>query len=298
MNKKPTISIICPSWNPNKRPLSIFLNSVKKSKYPKKNLETIIIDNGSTDKSVEFVRKKFPWVKIIKLDKNYGYPKAANIGIAKSKGDYIFIANNDIEFEKNCLINLADYLLNNPKTGEVGGRIYDYYKRDKIMGTPLSYNLFTGKFKTSGDYNKPQEAQWISGLCMFPKKLFNSLGGFDDNFFYSGDDLDFSLRLGYKGFKVIYFPEAILWHMGGATINKSDLRNFKAYNLYKSRLRILFKHGFLLEIVAGLLFDIFISLPFKLLIQKRNNILIFAKALVWNLKNLPVNISYLRIKNG
>lgn len=291
MNNNPIISIICPSWNPDKRAFSIFLNSVKKSRYPKNKLETIIIDNGSIDDSISFLKKKFPWVRIIRLKENYGYPKAANIGIAESKGEYIFIANNDIELEKNCLENLISYLLNHPEAGEVGGRIYDYYKRNKIMGTPLSYNLCTGQFKTSGDYNKTQEAVWISGLCMFSKKLFNKLGGFDEDFFYSGDDLDFCLRLGYKGLRVVYFPDAVLWHMGGQTINKPDLSNFKIYNIHKSRLRILFKHGFVWEIIAGLLFEVLVSIPFKLLIQRTNNIPIFFKALVWNLRNFPVNIS-------
>ena len=105
----PKVSIVFSNFNGGKEPLEC-LASIKKLNYPKNKIETIIIDNGSKDKSPEKIAGKFPEVNLIKLKKDIGLPASLNLGIKKSAGKYIFIANDDIIFEKSSIKNMVHFL--------------------------------------------------------------------------------------------------------------------------------------------------------------------------------------------
>src|SRR4030042_4827442 len=98
----PMISIIFPNYNGGQNPLEC-LSSIEKLNYPKSKLETIIVDNHSTDESITKIKKQYLWVKIIELKKNLGFAGGINKGIKKANGTYLFITNDDILFEKNSL---------------------------------------------------------------------------------------------------------------------------------------------------------------------------------------------------
>ena len=100
MKSFPSVSIMFPNYNGNKKNLTKLLQSIQKSIYPKQKITVTLVDNGSTDDSVLFIKKNFPWVDIITLSKNYGFAKAINIAVKKSKGEYLFITNNDVVLEK------------------------------------------------------------------------------------------------------------------------------------------------------------------------------------------------------
>lgn len=294
-NNNPSLSIIFPNWNGNKQDLLLLLNSIKQSNYIKNKLEVVMVDNGSTDDSVEFVSQRFPWVKIIKLPKNFGFAKAVNIGIKQSTNEFLFITNNDVRLDKNCLDYLVQFLDNNPWVGVVGGKIYNQKYKKRILSAALSYNFFTGRFTMSKRLNKLQEVDWVAGCGMLcSKALWKKLRGFDEDFFFTGEELDFCLRAQYLGLKNIYYPKAYLWHKGGSTSGRVELFRFKYYEEYKSKLRLIFKHGNFLQMLSAFSLQFFLFTPYRVLILKEGNLMLFIKALIWNLKNLPINISYQR----
>lgn len=288
------LSIVFPNWNGNKSELEPFLWSVKKSFFPKNKLETIMVDNGSTNDCVSFVEKKFPWVKIISLDRNYGFTKAVNIGVKKSSGDCVFVANNDIVLEKNCLHALVSYLKINPNVGVVGGKILDLQNTKKLMCGALNYNYLTGSFGFKPNHDQTQDVDWVAG-CGFctPKKVFNKLGGLDEGFFFASEELDFCLRAKYSKFSVVYHPKAVLWHKSGATIYRREYKDFFNLEIQKSKFRLILKHHKKHEILIALFLQLFIILPIKVVTGK-SSLSSTIRAFIQDLKNLPENISHLR----
>src|SRR3989344_4230145 len=110
----PRLSLVVLNWN-GKQHLETCFNSIKDQSY--KDFETLLVDNGSNDGSVEFVREKFPWVRIVALPKNVGFARGNNAGIKEAKGDYILTLNNDTKLEKDCLKNLVSVVEKNKNIG-------------------------------------------------------------------------------------------------------------------------------------------------------------------------------------
>lgn len=287
----PKLSIIFPNYDGDKTYLKTLLKSIMGSNYTKAKIETVMADNGSTNDSVAFVKKSFPWVKIITLKENMGFAKAVNIGVKKSNGTYIFITNNDIKLEKDCLKNLVKFLLTNPKVGVVGAKVNDYKNRSKISSSALAYSFLTGSFVMSKKTHRTQEADWVIGcsLCT-SKKLWQKLGGFDEGFFFTGEELDFCLRVKYAGLKIVYLPKALLWHVGGLTINRPQLQKLKYFEVYKSKFRLIFKHANILQVISALILQFLVFTPYKTLILREKSFTLMIRALIWNFKNLPVRI--------
>jgi GT2 family glycosyltransferase len=103
------VSILIVNWN-GKNLLEDCLKSIQHQNYPQNQIEIILIDNGSTDGSYEFIREKFPHVKIIRLKKNYGFPKASNFGIKAAKCKYIGLVNNDVILNRNWIAKLVEIM--------------------------------------------------------------------------------------------------------------------------------------------------------------------------------------------
>ena len=289
-SKFPKVSIIFPNLNGNKGLLSALFSSIEKSSYPKDKIETIMIDNNSTDDSVKFVEKKFHNFKLIKLKKNQGFAKAVNIGAKRSSGKYLFVTNNDVELEKNCIKNLVQFLVHNPKVGVVGARVNDYKNRSQIACSALAYSFFTGNFVMSAKFDQIQNSDWVIGCSMCTSRsLWKKLSGFDEKFFFSGEELDFCLRAKYLGYKIIYNPKALLWHVGSATSKKRTYTPH-SFEIYKSKLRIILKHGSRSEILIAFFIQFLIFLPYRTLLMHDKSIFPLIKASIWNIKHLPKNL--------
>src|SRR3990170_8146316 len=125
MKALPLCSIVALNYN-GKEHLEECFNSIREMNYPKSRYELIMVDNGSKDNSVNFARKKFPWVKILKLDKNYGFAEGNNRGMEVARGKYVIILNNDTKVDKNFLLELVKVAENNKKIAACGAKILDY----------------------------------------------------------------------------------------------------------------------------------------------------------------------------
>ena len=300
MKQYPIVSIVFPNYNGGRQSLEC-VASIAKLSYSQNKLEVIVVDNNSTDGSVEKILKlktKNLKLKIIRNKKNEGFAKAVNRGVKISSGNYLFITNNDVVLERNCLENLLLFLLDHQDVGVVGAITYDRNKLTILHPAPR-YNFYFGVFYDSKDTNTTQEADWIpgSGLCT-SRILWEKLGGFDEGFFFTYEDLDFCLRAKKLGYKIIYYPKAILWHSDGATINRPEFVFFKYYQGYSGKLRLLLKHANFLQITSSIFLQIVIFLPYRTLILKEKSAIPFFKSFIWNAMHLRDTIAKRREVNA
>lgn len=217
-------SVIIPNWN-GKHLLNICLSSLQKQKL--KNFETIVMDNGSTDGSADYIKKYFPKVRVIRLDKNYGFTRAVNVGIKESKSDYLILLNNDTQADKYYLEFLVKAATNHQEVSFVAAKMLNFYKRniidssgDAVDVVGHSYNIGFGE-KDSPKFNK---AGYIflatAGGSLFKKEIFLKVGYFDEDYHTYMEDVDLCLRAQLMGFKGWYEPKAILYHIRKATSSK------------------------------------------------------------------------------
>jgi len=213
------------------------------------NLEIILIDNGSTDNSKEFVSKEFPNIKIITNNTNLGFGKANNQGINKAKGEYVLLLNTDTFVEPGAIQNLLRFAKTLTKPCFIGGKLFNENGTSQPSCGPF-YHLLTvfQMLFLKGDKigltrfspQKTVETDWVSGACLLGKKLdFEKVGMFDENIFMYMDEIDFLYRAKQKGFKVIFYPEAHFIHLGSAS---SEGNRDPVLNIYRGLVYFYYKH--------------------------------------------------------
>ncbi len=231
-NKK--ISIIICAYN-EKKFIKDCLENLKDS-Y--ENLEVIVKDNGSTDGSSDLIKKDFPWVNVIVGD-NAGLSKGYNLAVKEASGDYYLFLGMDARPSKGSLEYLVNYMEENPKVGlatlklvlEDGSMDTDCHR---AFPTPLNAimkfsglgkvfpgsKFFNGFFLPGEDLTKPHEIDHCISHFMFVRKeAYESVGGFDEDYFLWGEDIDFCYRLKVlKGWKIMYLPEFTCFHWKGGAI--------------------------------------------------------------------------------
>lgn len=219
------VSVIIPNYN-GLDFLKICLPSLKRQTF--KNLEIILIDNGSSDESLKFVKKDFPEVIYIKLTKNLGFSKAVNLGIKKSKGKYIVLLNNDTKVDKRCIQFLIEAAINHKDVGFISAKILNFDKKN-LIDNAGDYIDSVGHLYSRGlgqkDGPKFNEGEYIflgtgSGT-LFKKELFEKIGFFDEDFFFYMEDADLSFRAQLAGFKGWFEPKAIIYHKRAGSASKN-----------------------------------------------------------------------------
>jgi len=270
---KPRVSIIIPHWN-NTDILSDCLESITLTSYL--DLETIVVDNASTDDSVEWVRSNYPKVKLIENDKNYGYAGGCNIGAEYASGEYLIFLNNDTTQDPNWVSNLVDTISSNSKIAAVQPKVLNYFDKNffdyaggagghmDIYCFPIARGrVFQHQEQDKGQYNDVDKCFWSSGTCFIVKKdLFIQANMFEDSFFAHMEEIDLCWKLQSMGYEVWVDPNALVYHKNALTL---PMYSHKKYYLnHRNSLLMLFgnyslKNAFLigstritLEIVAFL----------------------------------------------
>jgi GT2 family glycosyltransferase len=218
------ISIVIPTYNGYEH-LKTCFDSLQKQTY--KDFLIVLVDNNSSDSSVEFTKINYPDISIIREIKNTGFAKAVNDGIKFSLENenvsFILLLNNDIECNANFLNEmLAGFI--SEEVGSVACKMLNYYDREKIdaagdfikrIGSP--YARGHSEYD-SGQFDTPE---FVFGACggaaMYKKEVFERQGFFDEDFFAYYEDVDFDLRLQLAGYKCYYNPRAICFHKRGGT---------------------------------------------------------------------------------
>jgi len=266
--KYPFCSILIANFN-GKHHLTDCLTSLMKLKYPKDKIEIIIIDNGSTDSSVEFVKNNFPKATILQLNKNYGFAESNNKGIKIAKGDFIIILDNDTKVDEKWLIELVKVALSDKKIGICGSKVLDFNNPQiiqysggylDILGSP--YHRGLGELDKK-KYDKIEEVFYAFGCSMLIKKeILSQLEYFfDPSYFAYFEETDLCWRIKYLGYKVVYVPTSIVLHKSGATSKKmGDLMILYLYRnkiwTFKKNLRMPLKQIILLFVSVRVVFAI------------------------------------------
>ncbi len=191
----------------------------------------IIVDNGSSDGSIGYIKANFSNYTVIENSENLGFSAAVNQGILASTTDYVLLLNNDVVLEENCILNLLNCIEKDDKSFAVASKMLN---ADKItiddVGdeyTLLGWTKKVGNGKPRGMYNDEREIfSACAGASIYRRKVFDTIGYFDENFFAYMEDVDISYRAKIYGYKCIYCPDAVVYHMGSAT-SGSKYNGFK-----------------------------------------------------------------------
>jgi len=225
MNENPLVSVIVLNYNAGELLLNC-IESIKKSAY--KNLEIIVVDNISTDKSQEICKEKYPNIKLIQNDENFGYCEGNNIGIRKARGDFIMILNPDTIVEPNCIKEL---IFAHEKLGEglYQPKILSLNEKNVIQSTGNMIHVFGFGFaRDKGKQNKEnneiiEKVGYASGTCLFTsKKIFDTVGLLDEFLFLYHDDLDLGWRAAQLGINSYYVPKSIIYHVESYSLKWSS----------------------------------------------------------------------------
>ena len=233
MSNLPEVAVVILSWN-GKKFLEQFLPSVSASIYP--NLKIYVADNASTDDTVPFLASNYPKINILKLDKNTGFAGGYNKALVQVKSDYYVLLNQDVEVTKNWIAPVIDLMETDKNIAACQPKIRAYYNKDYFehagaaggrldtWGYPFCYGrIFEYVEKDENQYNSPNEIFWATGACLFIRsELFQSIGGFDEDYFAHMEEIDLCWRLKNIGYKIMYQPASTVFHVGGGSLPKGN----------------------------------------------------------------------------
>jgi N-acetylglucosaminyl-diphospho-decaprenol L-rhamnosyltransferase len=212
--------------------------------------EVIVVDNHSSDGSVEFLQQKFPWVKFICNETNVGYARANNVGWRASSGRFLLFLNPDTIVPEDGLLKMIVALEGHPGVAALGVKMIDgsgTFLQESKRGEPTAWNSFckmsglTSMFPRSkwfaGYYaghisdDRDQEVEILSGACLLAvSEVVRELGGFDERFFMYAEDIDLSHRIRKVGYKNLYYSGTTILHFKGESTVKDQLYVSRFYN--------------------------------------------------------------------
>ncbi|MGC8802884.1 MAG: glycosyltransferase family 2 protein [Bacteroidales bacterium] len=241
-------------------------------------VEIVVADNASTDDSVTLLKKHFPQVRIIQLDRNYGFAEGYNRTLSQVHADYYVILNSDVEVTSGWLEPLLEYLETHPEVAAVMPKIRSWHRRSYFehagaaggfidrFGYPFCRGrIFNTIEADEGQYDETSEVFWVTGACMMIRsKVFHDCHGFDKSFFAHMEEIDLCWRMLWKGHKLYCIPQSTVFHVGGGALPAEN--PFKIYLNFRNNLFLLYKNlpacsllaifiqRFLLDYVAATLF--------------------------------------------
>lgn len=218
----PEISVIVVTWN-GRHHLEACLTAVAAQEGV--SAETIVVDNGSTDGTAEFVRR-FPWVRLVALGDNRGFAGGNNAGAREARGRYLAFLNNDTVADPGWLRSLRAGIDADSGFVLTTSRIVFMHDPSVIDSAGDGFLRAGGAFKRH--HGAPAQVAGDSGevfgvcgaACLLPKAVFDELGGFDEDFFASHEDVDLSYRARLRGYRCRYVADAIVRHHGSATLGR------------------------------------------------------------------------------
>ncbi len=232
--------------------LEMYLPSILHSSAAE--FDIVMIDNASTDESVEYVEDHFPEIRIIGLDKNYGFAEGYNQGLKEVKTKYTVLLNSDVEVTENWLDPLIEFMESNKAYGSVMPKIRSVEDRDSFeyAGAAGGYldrwgypycrgRLFDTVEKDTGQYDDIEDVFWTTGAAMVVRtELFKKLGGFDGGYFAHQEEIDLCWRMHKAGYRLAVVPDSVVYHVGGGTLDYGSTR--KVYLNFRNSLFTIFKN--------------------------------------------------------
>lgn len=245
-------AVVILNWNGEK-----FLNQflpvlLQNTQLP--DVDIYVADNASTDNSLSLLKEKFPTVKTVLLDTNYGFAGGYNKALAQIKADYFVLLNSDVEVTENWLQPLLNYMNENKDVAACQPKIKSFYNRDYFehagasggfidsLGFPFCRGRVVGTAEEDrGQYDTVIEVFWATGACLLIRsELYNQVGGLDDEFFAHMEEIDLCWRLRSRGFRIVCIPQSVVYHVGGGTLHVEHPH--KTYLNFRNNLLMLYKN--------------------------------------------------------
>ncbi|MGQ7944096.1 glycosyltransferase family 2 protein [Flavobacterium sp. WC2509] len=244
------IAVVILNWNGVKL-LEQFLPSVIQFS-PEATI--YVADNASTDESVAFVKNNFPTVKVVQNKINQGFAGGYNDALQHIDAEIYALVNSDIEVTENWLKPILETFDSNPKTAIIQPKILDFKQKDYFeyagaaggfidkFGYPFCRGrIFDTLEKDNRQYNDTTEIFWASGACFFIRsEVYKELKGFDEDFFAHQEEIDLCWRAINRGYSIKYNSESIVYHVGGATLQKANSQ--KTFLNFRNSLLMLTKN--------------------------------------------------------
>ena len=243
-------------------------------------ISIVVADNCSSDNSIEFLQENYPQIRIIQLDKNYGFTGGYNRALAQVEAEYFILLNSDILVPDSWLQPLISFMDNNPQAGICQPKMLTEGRHQQLCIEATGKEDLTGLFKADlsggkyetfeyagacggyvdilgfpfcrgrvlsnveedkGQYDTPSQCFWASGACMVVRSsIWRELGGLDESFFAHMEEIDFCWRAQLAGYQVWAVPQSHVFHVGGGTLPNNSPR--KLFFNYRNNLLMLYKN--------------------------------------------------------
>lgn len=258
-NKRSEVAIVVLNYN-GEEYLESFLPFMTDS-YSKGISKIYVIDNNSTDDSVQYIREWHPEVGVIQLDKNYGFAEGYNRGLSQIDADYFVILNSDVQVTDNWLDPIIELMKRDNSIGVVQPKIMSLEFKDSFeyagaaggMMDVLNYPFCRGRIfdsieKDEQQYEEVTDIFWASGAAMvIQSDLMKNFGGFDGDFFAHQEEIDLCWRLKNAGYRICYSPHSKVYHLGGGTLSYDNPR--KTYLNFRNNFIAGFKNETLSQLI-------------------------------------------------
>lgn len=214
---------------------------------PAGDVEVVVADSASTDGSMELVAERFPAVRRIILEKNYGFTGGYNRALTHLGNEdfrYFVLLNSDVEVPQGWLSPLVEWMDTNPDCGACAPKLHSWQDRDSFeyagaaggLADPLGYTFCRGRVmkkveRDNGQYDGPADVFWATGACLVVRaEAFRMVGGLDERFFAHMEEIDLCWRLQLHGWRICVVSDSLVWHVGGGTLPaQSPLKLFLNY---------------------------------------------------------------------
>jgi GT2 family glycosyltransferase len=286
----PLVSIITINYNQSKYTLEL-LESLRHSEY--KNLEVIVVDNGSVENPENLIMARFPGTNVIVSAKNLGFAGGNNVGIRHAKGKYLFFLNNDCEIDVNAIRPLVRLFESTADAGIASPKILYFDSPETIQYVGCaSLNPYTGRNfregfrqKDKGQYDQLRVTDLAHGAAMMvPRAIIDKVGMMPEIFFLYYEELDWCESIKNSGYRIYVVPEARVYHKESMSVGKGS--SLKTYYMTRNRLLFMRRHTAGLKKISWMLFFLLFSIPKNsisfILKSDISHLKAFWKGLLWN----------------
>ncbi len=283
----PLVSILIPNWN-SKKYIDRCIMSLLDQTWP--NREIILIDNASTDGSVQLAKERFRFVKVIQNVTNLGFAGAINVGIKEARGDLIALFNQDAFAHKDWLRILVEAVERSSNIAAAAGKIFYWREggeKDAVFCTWPRVDPYTASVYNFSDNEPMSTVDYLSGAAMIVKRnIIQEVGLLDTQYFLYFDETDWCARMIRAGYGLLYIPEAKAWHAVSASVSDAGLKSFY---MIRNQIRFVLKNFDLKYIFAFVLFLLVDSTMSFMGNVRRSDLRetkLRLRAICWNILNL------------
>jgi GT2 family glycosyltransferase len=246
------VAIVILNWN-GERFLKEFLPILLKC-TTQEGAEIIVADNASSDNSIKFLQQNYPSLRIIQNSTNEGFAGGYNTALKQIDAEYYVLLNSDIEVTPDWTQPIIALMDSDSKIAAAQPKILSYYNRDEFeyagaaggfidsLGYPFCRGrIFFNIERDEKQYDDLHEVFWATGAALFVRAdVYHALGGLDADFFAHQEEIDFCWRAKNNGYKIMYCPDSLIYHIGGGTLPKSSAR--KTYLNFRNNYALLYKN--------------------------------------------------------